>query len=77
MENGEKEGEGEGNDLKEAAGRGYAGDGADVDDGADLVRRSSEVLKRRRGLFMPHHTLCAANCFFSRFPLYDSTVIPY
>lgn len=54
-----------------------SGEVVDDDVGVHLVRGSSEVLKMRRGLFIPHHTLRAATCFFSRFPLYDNTVIPY
>ena len=62
-------------DRKEADFDGEEGEGADEDD--DSVRGSPDDVKRREGLFMPHHTLCAATCFFSLFPLYDNTVIPY
>ena len=62
-------------DRKGADFDGEEGEGADEDDGS--VRGSPVDVKRREGLFMPHHTLCAATYFFSRFPLYDNTVIPY
>ena len=53
------------------------GEGGEDDEGVELERGSPGDLKRSRGLFMPHHTLRAATSFFSRFPLYDNTVIPY
>ena len=73
--NGEKGGGGGEYGMREGDRKEEDFDGVDEDDGS--VRGSPVDVKRREGLFMPHHTLCAATYFFSLFPLYDNTVIPY